>query len=65
MESVQYISDEYLERSLRLSVTERLEFLEEYRLLIPLELFEERKAKYIEDFVAMKKIQEQRSDAKE
>ncbi|MCZ8158195.1 MAG: hypothetical protein O9264_18900 [Leptospira sp.] len=52
MEAIQYLSNEYIEKSLLLSVTERLEFLEEYRLLLPESLFEERRNRYIENWNA-------------
>ena len=41
MKAVQLLSVEYVHRSEKLSLTERLEFLEEFRLLLPLSVFEE------------------------
>lgn len=41
MRATQLYSAEYVEKSARLSVSERLEFLEEYRQLLPLSVFEE------------------------
>ena len=41
MRATQLYSDEYIEKSAKLSVSERLEFLEEYRQLLPLSVFEE------------------------
>ncbi len=41
MKTVQILSEEYVQRSAQLSTMERLEFLEEFRLLLPLSVFEE------------------------
>ncbi|GEM_PF-3423797 len=41
MKVAQLLSEEYIRRSQQLSVMERLEFLEEFRLLLPLSVFEE------------------------
>jgi len=41
MKVVQELSAEYIRRSQQLTIMERLEFLEEYRQLLPLSVFEE------------------------
>lgn len=41
MKAIQLLSVEYVRRSENLSLAERLEFLEEFRLLLPLSVFEE------------------------
>ncbi|MFO1480943.1 MAG: hypothetical protein U1F40_12145 [Turneriella sp.] len=41
MKVTQELSEEYIRRSQQLTVMERLEFLQEYRLLLPLSVFEE------------------------
>lgn len=40
MKGIQLLSEEYVRKSEKLSLTERLEFLEEFRLLLPLSVFE-------------------------
>ncbi len=46
MKVTQKLSEEYIRRSQQLTIMERLEFLEEYRQLLPLSVFEEdRKAR--------------------
>jgi hypothetical protein len=42
MKVTQNLSEEYVEKSRLLSVTDALEFLEEYRLILPLSVFEEK-----------------------
>ncbi len=42
MKGTQLLSVEYVRRSEKLSTTEVLEFLEEFRLLVPLTVFEEK-----------------------
>lgn len=44
MKVTQLLSEEYVQRSAKLSLMERLEFLEEFRLLLPLSVFEEQNA---------------------
>ena len=41
MKVTQELSEEYIRRSQQLTIMERLEFLEEYRQLLPLSVFEE------------------------
>jgi len=48
MRSVQLLSEEYIARSAALTVTERLEFLEEFRLLLPLSVFEDERRQRLE-----------------
>jgi len=52
MRSVQLLSEEYVARSAALSVTERLEFLEEFRLLLPLSVFEEERERRLAEWQA-------------
>ncbi len=46
----QKLSDEYIEKSKLLSITDRLEFLEEYRLLLPDSVFLEKQKQYLKDW---------------
>ncbi|MFO1471003.1 MAG: hypothetical protein U1F27_08215 [Turneriella sp.] len=43
MKATQLLSAEYVEKSAKLSIGEILDFLEEYRLLVPVTVFEEKK----------------------
>lgn len=47
MESYQILTDEYIRKSRQLSVSERLEFLEEYRLLLSESVFVEKQKQYL------------------
>lgn len=42
MKATQLFSAEYLQKSAKLSTTEVIEFLEEFRLLVPVAVFEEK-----------------------
>ncbi|WP_167483032.1 hypothetical protein [Leptospira noumeaensis] len=50
MEAFQELTDEYIQKSKSLSVTERLEFLEEYRLLLPESVFTEKQNLYLKEW---------------
>lgn len=50
MRATQVLSAEYAEKSLQLTVMERLEFLEEYRLLIPISVFEQHYQKRLDEW---------------
>lgn len=46
MQAIQILTAEYVQRSAALTPSERLEILEEFRLLLPLSIFEERLRAY-------------------
>jgi hypothetical protein len=48
MKSVQLLTEEYVRRSAQLTVQERLEFFEEFRQLVPLSVFEEKRRAVLE-----------------
>ncbi|TGN09371.1 hypothetical protein EHS11_12545 [Leptospira ilyithenensis] len=48
MQIFQTLTNEYIHKSNQLSISERLEFLEEYRLLLPESFFIEYKQKCLE-----------------
>lgn len=50
MKVTQLLSEEYIRRSEQLSLMERLEFLEEFRLLLPLSVFEEHYRNRLKDW---------------
>lgn len=50
MRVTQLLSPEYIKKSAELTITERLEFLEEYRLLLPLSVFEEHHRRRLEEW---------------
>ena len=49
MKAVQILSDEYIQKSAKLSIQERIDFLEEFILLLPESVFEEQKKKRLEE----------------
>lgn len=51
--SIQKLTDEYIEKSRLLRVTDRLEFLEEYRLLLPESVFLEKQKQYLKNWEAV------------
>jgi hypothetical protein len=50
MVTFQHLTDEYIQKSKRLTISERLEFLEEYRLLLPETVFIEKYKQYMKDW---------------
>lgn len=50
METFQELTDDYIQKSKNLTVTERLEFLEEYRLLLPESVFAEKQNQYLKEW---------------
>ncbi|MDF3821317.1 hypothetical protein P3G55_15545 [Leptospira sp. 96542] len=50
IQPIQILENDYIEQSRRLSVTDRLEFLEEYCLLLPESFFLEKQKQYLKDW---------------
>jgi hypothetical protein len=54
METFQRLTDDYIQKSKGLTISERLEFLEEYRLLLSENIFTEKQNQYLKDWASGK-----------